>query len=157
MMLSPIQQVSPLHANCFAAQEISLNVEENSQDFVLEKKQIILSDYKEAFNPSIVRWKDQLLMSFRILVDPKNPWISPSAMGLVWLDDSFCPISPVQILSLKEISLDDCRLAAIQDQLFIIFNRWVPEAWSSGQKMYVAKLLHHDDQFSIILDSFIPL
>ncbi len=40
-------------------------------DFILETKRIQISEYPYVFNPSIVRWQDSFLMSFRIH-DGKN-------------------------------------------------------------------------------------
>lgn len=42
-----------------------VNLEDMSQDFVLEAKQLYIPGYPHAFNPSIIEWNNSMLMSFR--------------------------------------------------------------------------------------------
>lgn len=42
-----------------------INLEDIAHDYVLETKQIMLPQYPHAFNPSIVRWRGKILLSFQ--------------------------------------------------------------------------------------------
>ena len=68
----------------------TINLENRAQDFVLDVKQIVLPDYPHAFNPSIVEWRGALLMSFRVIPDPKHSF--NSWLGLTWLNEDFEPV-----------------------------------------------------------------
>src|SRR5690606_8028108 len=70
---------------CHAAEKY-INLEERSQDFVLETKRIHIPGYPDAFNPSIVKWLGKNLLSFRFR-DKETGNADP--LGLVWLDSDF--------------------------------------------------------------------
>jgi predicted GH43/DUF377 family glycosyl hydrolase len=95
------------------------------QNFILETKKIEIPGHPYAFNPSIVRWRGALLMSFRTyhpLTRSTNPF------GLVWLNDHFEPISTPQLFELpfKNPVLfskqQDPRLIIAGEQLFVAYN-----------------------------------
>lgn len=102
------------------------NLEESAQDFILETKRVILPEYPNAFNPSIVHWKDELWMSFRMIPDPDNIWVS--YIGIVRLDESFEPIGNSYILNcldrsqVSAHSLEDARLISSEGRLYIVYN-----------------------------------
>lgn len=103
-----------------------LNLERNVQDFILETKQIILPEYPKAFNPSIVRWKGEIWMSFRFFPDPNDVWVA--GIGMVKLNELFEPVGPSYILNFLDHSqaiihsLEDGRLITSGEQLFIVYN-----------------------------------
>src|ERR1700755_464587 len=76
-----------------------IDLEETPTSFILETKQIVIPGYPDAFNPSIVRWQDAYLMSFRIIPDRKFSYTTYT--GLIWLDDDFAPIGEPQILNTR--------------------------------------------------------
>src|SRR5690348_3844790 len=93
-----------LHVTCLMTSACAgqlLNLEQNAQPFVVETKQINIPGFPCAFNASIVRWHDKLLMCFR--VRDKN-MISTFQIGCVWLDDAFNVISEPYILEIKNDS-----------------------------------------------------
>jgi predicted GH43/DUF377 family glycosyl hydrolase len=102
------------------------NLEDRAQDFVLGVKQIKLAEYPHAFNPSIVRWKGSLLLSFRIIPDPKHSFTAQ--LGVVWLDEQLEPQGKPQLLSLRNehthtpCRAEDGRLITIGDRLFFIYS-----------------------------------
>src|SRR5581483_2827196 len=105
------------------AEPIDLNL--LSQDFILETKKIEVTNHPFAFNPSIVRWKGSLLLSFRTY----NPVTrSTNPFGLVWLDESFNPISTPQIFELPfknpvlPSKQQDPRLVTVGDRLYVVYN-----------------------------------
>lgn len=103
----------------------SLDLEKRAQNFVLETKQIRLQNYPRAFNPSIVRWKGELWMSFRIF--PEND-AKIAHLGIVKLNESFDVMGEPYILNFLDRSqsirhsLEDGRLIASGDHLYIVYN-----------------------------------
>lgn len=99
------------------------------QDFVLETKKINVPGFPEAFNPSIVRWQNKLLMSFRSY-HPETR--STDLIGLVWLDEQFNPASkPVLLEREGEVTChpsraQDPRLIVVGDELYIVYNNFYP-------------------------------
>lgn len=107
-------------------QGISLiDFDQMAQSFVLETKKIEIPGHPFAFNPSIVRWKGSLLMSFRSY-DPITHVTNP--FGLIWLDEDFNPISAPQMFELpfKNPVLiskqQDPRLITVGERLFVVYN-----------------------------------
>ncbi|CDZ80636.1 hypothetical protein BN1013_01153 [Candidatus Rubidus massiliensis] len=129
----------------------SINLEENIQEFVLETKRIIIPEYPDAFNPSIVAWDDNsYLLSFRIMPDPKKKF--DSLIGVVFLDKDFTIKSTPQILNLREYHptipsrAEDARLMKIQDTTYIIYSDNTECKISRGGfRVYIATLLYDPD------------
>ena len=125
------------------------------QDFVIETKQIILNEYPTALNPSIVRWKDRFLMSFRII--PGRTQKYTSHVGLVFLDKNFNPISKPQILQLRDphsrvpSRAEDARLLVVGgSHLYIVYDdNPYPALSRGGFRMYVADLKWDGKEFSV--------
>lgn len=139
-----------------------IDLEDNIQEFVLDTKKIELAQYPEAFNPSVIRWKGKLLLSFRIIPNPILKY--NSEIGVVWVDENFDPISEPQILDLtpafapKEVAsrAEDARLIEIKGQLFIIYDDCRDYKLSKGGfRMYVAKLDEENGKF--IASHIMPL
>ena len=129
-----------------------IDFEEHSQDFVLETKRIVIPEFKEAFNPSIIRWRGSLLMSFRIVPDPKQSFTSH--FGLIWLDDDFNPIGHPQLLNIRDEGsnvpprADDARLINSGDTLYFIYSdNAEPKISRAGFRVYVAELQYEKDHF----------
>ncbi len=57
-----------------------IDFEETSRDFVLETRKIEIPGYPHAFNPSIIRWKGELLLTFRYLPPIKPYFTGTSAL-----------------------------------------------------------------------------
>lgn len=131
----------------------SLDLNQLSQDFVLEKKQIWISEYPAAYNPSIVRWHGKLLMSFRVLTNPNNSW--HSHIGLVWLDENFNPISKPQLLDTRPnrphcpSKSEDARIFTVNDSLYIIYND-NEEFYDYGlRRMHYSEVLYNGREFFV--------
>ncbi len=67
-----------------------LNLEEMAQDFVLDEKQLYIPGHPNAFNPSIARFDEGLILSFDSY-SGDHP--APDQTGLVFLDLDFNVIS----------------------------------------------------------------
>ena len=112
------------------------------QNFVLETRQIHIPGHPEAFNPSIVRWQNKLLMSFRTY-HPETR--STDAIGLIWLDDDFNPLSEPQMLRREgEVSHEvseakDPRLIVLNDEVYILYSNLYPFEVPTS-RMYIGKL-----------------
>lgn len=129
-----------------------LNLQDLSQpDLVLQSKQIIIPEYPHAFNPSIIRWNNKLLLSFRIIPDPKQTFIS--YIGIIWLNDNFEPITTPQLLPLRNSTCnapsraEDGRLIAIKDHLYLVYtDNENPTINKGGFRMYIAELTFNNDE-----------
>jgi predicted GH43/DUF377 family glycosyl hydrolase len=122
-----------------------IDLEEHYDDCVLETKRIILKDYEHAFNPSIIRWNGQLVMSFRIIPNPLLTF--NSQIGIVFLDDNFEPQSPPQLIDTQNKNsfvpsrAEDARLINIGDKLYIIYSDNKDDYISRGGfRVYVSEL-----------------
>lgn len=133
--------------------DVFVDLEEMAQDFVLETKQIIIPDYPHAFNPSIIRWNNSLLMSFRVIPDPKYSFTS--WIGLIWLDENFKPLGkPQQVRLRNEQSTvpsraEDGRLISIGEHLYLIYtDNEDSNITKAGYRMYIAELHFDGEIFS---------
>lgn len=129
-----------------------LDLEARSQNFVLSSKQIVIPGYPDAFNPSIVRWQDGLLLSFRFR-DPITK--STDAMALVWVDSNFELISHPQII--KRIAEpfnppsrgQDPRLLVIGETLYLVYNNFVQTPFGENRRMMIGKVVLEDQSFVV--------
>lgn len=135
-------------------------LEEASQDFILEIRQIHIPDHPHAFNPSIIRWKGNLLMSFREIIENEDVVLqqidcsAESRIGLVFLDDDFNPSSEVQILDLNGQGsygrADDARLVTVGEKLYLVYSDNLDvDVTNGGYRVYVALLEFDGKDFAI--------
>jgi predicted GH43/DUF377 family glycosyl hydrolase len=138
--------------NVAAIENCSIDLEDRIQDFVLYTKQIEVPGYPDAYNPSIIRWNGQLLMSFRNTPDPKQKY--NSEIGVVRLDEKFNAISEPQILDLRPSHVspnipsraEDGRLIIVGETLYLIYDDCCdPIISRKGFRVYVAELDIIDD------------
>lgn len=140
---------------CFGGGGVEVDLEEYIPDYVIEAKQIKIPGYPHAFNPSILRWNDNLLMTFRNIPDPMHPYVSN--IGIVLLDIGFEPISKPYILDLLPLGADpsvpsraeDARLIEVGGRIYMIYddnrNALITKG---GFRIYVAELVLNDGRFS---------
>lgn len=133
----------------------TINLRTIKQDFVLGAKRIQIPDFPYIFNPSIVRWNDSFLMSFRIN-DGKPFSVKP--IGLIWLDENFNIKSKPYILKIRnqkkstffvhedaKIEDQDPRLIVIDNRLYMVYNNF------KIGRMFVAQV--YFDEEGIFLDN----
>lgn len=102
-----------------------MDLEAKAQSFLLETKQIIIPDYPDAFNPSIIRWENGFLLSFRYR---KPISLLTNPIMLVFLDENFEPISKPQELLIPFFNpfwvskQQDARLIQIDEKLFVVYS-----------------------------------
>lgn len=140
--------------NCFSQLSASIDLEEKTQDFIQETKQIVIPGYPDAFNPSIIRWKGSLLMSFRIVPHTYLPFFSQ--LGLVWLDEAFNVISVPQLLAFNDATplspsrTDDGRLVAVNDTLYLVYsNNNDTYITAGGFRLFIAELIEENNYFTV--------
>ncbi len=133
--------------------DLTIDLESDmAQDFVLDTKKIDIPGYPHAFNASIIRWHGFLLLSFRIIPNPKLSF--NSNIGLIHLDDTFNPIGKPQFLNMRTTTsnvpsrAEDARLIAVNDRLYIVYsdNR-EPKISKGGFRVYVAELQLQNGEF----------
>ncbi len=137
-------------SNSYAIEELK----ETAQDLIIETKRIKIPGYPTAFNPSVIRWKGSLLLSFREIPYPPLPF--NSRLGLVWLDEDFNPKSPPQILETQSkypfvpSRVDDARLVIVGDRLYLVYSDNQDTIISRGGfRLYVAEVLLTEGIFSL--------
>lgn len=134
----------------------SLNLEEQAQDFVLETKKIEIPGYPFAFNASIIRWQNRILLAFRHIPNPAFSFVS--RLGLIWLNEDFSPASSPQLLdtqredpfrsSLIPPRSDDGRLVQIGESLYLVYSDNKDFKISKkGFRVYIAEVKCQDGTF----------
>lgn len=139
----------------FSAELIALvDLDKIEQSFVLETKRIHIPRYPDAFNPSIVRWENKLLMSFRSRNALDH---QANLVGFIWLDENFDPLGEPQLLEMSEGSLansyiQDPRLFLVKNKLHMAYSDLVQDIKSEVKKrtMCVAELKYDGERFSAI-------
>jgi len=136
----------------FSKEPLLPDLEAMAQEFVLETKKIEIPGYPFAFNPAIIRWRGQLLLSFRVIPDRRQSF--NTELGLVLLNEQFEPISTPQLLYFREESspapcrAEDIRFLAIGERLFLIYDDNEEKKLSKGGfRMYIAELYAQGDHF----------
>lgn len=136
------------------------DLEEGSQKFVLETKQLHIPGFPGAFNPSIVRWRGSLLLSFRDISSAKKKSSgdisgADSQIGLVWLDEQFIPNSPAQLLDTSDgtpipARAEDARLILVGNSLYVVYSDNREEVVTEGGfRMYIAEVDYDGYKFSL--------
>lgn len=121
------------------------------QDFVLESKQICIPQYPDAFNPSVVRWNDSILLSFRAR-DPITR--RTTVIGLTFIDENFNPYGKLYILKMPKSPLagklvQDPRLITINDRLYMVYSNTWDLPSEKVRRVFVAELQFDDDKFRL--------
>ncbi len=122
---------------------------------VTSTKRIYIPSYPGAYNPSIVKFEDNYLLTFRYLPSRSfQPWLSH--IGIILLDESFEPISDAELLNTRTrfkgipSQSEDARIFSCNGKFYVIFNDnpdlMFPSIYDR-RDMYIAELLFVDDQF----------
>lgn len=127
-----------------------LDLDELAQDFLLEVKKIDLPNYRDAFNPALIKWNDSFLLCFRIR-DPLTK--ATNQMGLTWLDQQLNPVGQCSIL--ENVSRDpllpslsqDPRLIKVGQEVYLVYNNLVKVLHREFRRMFIARLFFENDRF----------
>jgi predicted GH43/DUF377 family glycosyl hydrolase len=121
-----------------------VDLQDLKQDFVLETKRIEIPGYPGAFNPSLTRWNDTFLLTFRIRDSITG---NTSQNGFVLLDDDLNIISDPKPLEFrfsrppKYYGMQDPRIVAVGEDHYIVFNNQVRKTpLKEIRRMFIAKL-----------------
>ncbi len=139
-----------LFSFCICA-HVDIDLEEHPQEFVLETKQILIPGYPGAFNASVIRWQEKLLLCFRAR-DEKG--MSTFQMGFVWLDDEFNPVSRPTLLEIyRDPSTfsqnQDPRLIVIDEKLYILYSNFITIEDIGPRRMFIAQVQNAGERFFI--------
>ncbi len=105
----------------------SINLEHSlCDDLVVSTKRIEIPGIPDAFNPSVIRWKNKLLMTFRFIPDIRSRYTTYT--GAIFLDSEFNPIGEPIVLTLRDSKsqvpsrAEDARLIKVGSKLYIIYS-----------------------------------
>lgn len=129
-----------------------------SKRIVIATKQIYLPEFPGACNPSIIKYNDNYLLTFRYLPNRYDlSWVSH--IGVVLLDESFEPITSPQLLDSRPYNKntpsqsEDARIFVYNGKYYLVYNDnteiTFPSAWDR-RDMYIAELICENDQFILI-------
>ncbi len=130
------------------------NLHDFIQDFVLQTQQIVIPEFPYAFNPSIIPFNDKILMCFRIIPYPKEPFTA--WLGLIELGFDFEPLGPAQIIETRDPRAstpprgEDARLFYVGENLYIAYsdNPYL-RLTAGGYRMVVGEIVSQDESFLI--------
>lgn len=128
-----------------------------NQDFILETKQILFHDFPNSFNPSLIDFNDNYLLTFRFSPDVDyQPWISH--IVVVLLNQEFFPISKPQIIETRQeggsipSQAEDARVFSYRGRNFIIYNdnrEVIYPTYDERRDLYLAELFFKEGKFSL--------
>ncbi len=131
--------------------------DEPDQKIVLQTRKYLFEKYPGAFNPSIFKFEDHFLLTFRYTPDEQNQnWVS--FIGIVELDQSLYPIGDPQLLNTRPrrsktpSQAEDARIFSFRGKLFVIYNDNVDEIFFDHGKrrdMFIAELTKTENGFQL--------
>ena len=110
----------------FPEDEYCLDLEAGQQPFVLEIRKIEIDGHPHAFNPSIIRWRGEILLAFRTYLTPRSSY--EIEIGLIRLDEEFSPIGKASFLRFPDrdpsclSKRQDPRLVESNGRLWVVYN-----------------------------------
>lgn len=114
-----------------------VDLEEKIPEYVLETKRIVIDEYPDAFNPSVIKWNGNYLMSFRT----RNPSSGlASRIGMITLDKKFNPLGSPSLLKIEGDHVQDPRFFSLGGHLYIAYSDLFFTAEGSLRRMCLAKL-----------------
>lgn len=131
-----------------------------SGDSISKTYQIVIPDYENAHNPSIIPYKDGYLLSFRYIARFPQ-WSqdirlahSASFIGLAFLDKQFqIKKKSVQLLEIQSYSDDfslyaeDGRLLVFQDRIFVVFNDFPAPSPEYRRQLFIAEIAQENGRW----------
>ncbi len=155
LLLSTLCLSLPIHSQDYISNELTstvaitkspLDLEKAPQDFILETKQLEFEGLKGAFNPSITRYKEKILMAVRTRDQKTLSSVDGNSIVLIWLNENFELISAPQRLYIpphsKRPHIQDPRLITVEDRLFMVFSDTLPGVIMSETRRMVIMELH---------------
>lgn len=122
----------------------TVDLECSTQDFVVSTKRIVIPGYDDAFNPSLIRWEDKILLCFRTR-DPQTG--RATLIGFVWLDEDFSLISGPSLLQIEGEHIQDPRLFVLSNRLYMAYSDLFYTLNGSMRRMCLAEVLFEGTGF----------
>jgi predicted GH43/DUF377 family glycosyl hydrolase len=132
-----------------------------SKSSIVSTRQIVVPDYPNVYNPSLIEYKDGYLLSFRYKTRcpetvKNNCRTDVSFVGIARLDKNFKVLGKsVQLLNIESFSsklslfAEDARLLKVDGRIFIFFND-LPVLQGPGTfAMYFGELVEVQGRFSL--------
>lgn len=127
------------------------------KEIVVSTKRIYIPDYPGSYNPSIFKFNNHYLLTFRYQPNRSfQPWIS--YIGAILLDESFEAISDPELLDTRfndprtSSQSEDARIFSSNEKLYVIYNDNMeleyPAYWER-RDMYVAELSFAGGHFQL--------
>lgn len=124
----------------------------------IRTQKIQIPNYKRAYNPSIISYKNGYLLTFRYATsfpqECKESRSEASFIGICRLDASFNVLATsVQLLPIishrksYSVTAEDARIFSCKNRLFVIFNDKHEIPFLNGCKMYLAELIDLGGEF----------
>lgn len=132
------------HQESFGALPPDVDLEQMTQDYVLEVRQLHIPGYPTACNASVVRWQDRLILSFNAYSVGRED--QPDLMGLATLDEDFNVTGTPQILDVPKNLWQDARLVVLNDALYLLFNGAID---GGTRRMFLTKTHFNGREFSV--------
>jgi predicted GH43/DUF377 family glycosyl hydrolase len=127
------------------------------QQIVVATKRILLAEFPDAHNPSILETDQGILLSFRHCPDIEhNPWVS--YIGVVWLNEALEPISTPQLLNTRsqnsriQSQSEDARLFSYRGRIFLTYNDNIEincKSLSDRRDIFIAELHYKNSIFTL--------
>ncbi|MES2504620.1 MAG: hypothetical protein V4534_07065 [Myxococcota bacterium] len=125
---------------------------EYADGVVIASHQIHIPGYPEAYNGSIVRWNNELLMTFRITPDRKDKF--KSFIGIIKLNNQLVPVGHPQMLHIRQYvapgpcRAEDGRLIVVGTRLYLVYSDNPYEKVNRGGfRLYVSELRNIHGKF----------
>lgn len=135
--------------------------DQGSQKLITFSRRILLKEFPNACNPSIIKTEYGILLSFRVPRSFHEFWINE--IGVVLLNDSFEPISSPQLLWIRSTEVyppyyQDCRLFRYNGKLYILygdcndfnFPAHLNPFATSKEYMNIAELKYENGKFTVV-------
>lgn len=128
------------------------------QNIVISTKRIVLNEFPDSFNPSLLKVDDGFLLIFRY-IPQREEEADISYIGIVKLNDNFDPISVPQLLNTRQkksktlSQAEDARLFSYGGRIFVIYNdnieKMAPRL-SDRRDMFIAELTYANNRFFLL-------
>lgn len=124
---------------------------------IVATKRIYIDDYPNAFNPSIIKTDDGILLIFRNQPEThERPYVSET--GALWLNEALEQVSSPQLLITRKPGdptpqqSEDARLFSLNGEIYITYNDNVDVVNASEfdhRDIFIAKLTYSNKKFSV--------
>jgi len=120
-------------------------------------QKVEINRFPSAYNPSICRFQNSYLMTFRVI--PNSRLLYHSLIGLLLLDEKFQPISEPVILDTRAHNFwtisqsEDARLIEHQGRVFLVYNDnedKITVSQKQRRDMFLAELIFEEGEFRLL-------